>query len=96
MLTEAELNLGLKTGGTKERDLEFVKHRYDIIIQKKELIPELQSAFELFNFSEELSLALVKAIVGKIGDVDIKSKIAKQLATELTVQRRDFLKNLTQ
>ena len=68
----------------------------DIIIQKKELIPELQSAFELFNFSEELSLALVKAIVGKIGDVDIKSRIAKQLATELTVQRRDFLKNLTQ
>lgn len=49
------------------------------------MIPELQSAFGLFNFSEELSLALVKAIVGKIGDVTTKSKIAKQLATELTV-----------
>ena len=36
ILIEAELNLGLKTGGTQERNLEFVKKRYDVIVEKKD------------------------------------------------------------
>ena len=52
ILNETWLNLGLQTGGTKERDLKFVQHRYDIIVQKKDQVPELKKGFGLFNFEE--------------------------------------------
>ena len=37
ILREVETNLGLKAGGQKERDdPDFVKKRYDMIVEKKE------------------------------------------------------------
>ena len=33
ILTEAQLTFGLKTGGEKERDLKYVKNRYDAIVK---------------------------------------------------------------
>ena len=36
ILTEAQLTFGLKTGGEKERDLKYVKNRYDAIVKMQQ------------------------------------------------------------
>ena len=82
ILIEAESNLGLKPGGQKERDdPDFVKKRYDMIVEKKEQVPQLKQAFGLFNFEEQRSLALVNSIVKLISQIELKAKIAESLAT---------------
>ena len=45
LLSEANLTLGLKTGGARERDTSFVKNRYNMIIRMKADNKELDNAF---------------------------------------------------
>ena len=45
LLSEANLTLGLKTGGETERDEKFVKNRYNITLLMKKDNKELDSAF---------------------------------------------------
>ena len=45
LLSEANSTLGLSTGGGTERDENFVKNRYNIILSMKEKNKELDSAF---------------------------------------------------
>ena len=91
LLNETNLAIGMKTGGTREREMSFVKNKFTMITRMRDRYKDIDQMFSQYNLEQMKTLAAVESIVKKVETVESKRKIAQAIAAKMTLLRRDFL-----